>query len=87
MADLAEASVRDHSPAPPEPPPGPLDLHWLPPAPDWTARIRALEQVTDPGAAWRAMVRLANTRLDFIRTTRLDRCLQRSFRDAAPSRR
>ena len=61
------------------------DLYWLPDAVDWSARIRAIETETDADAAWREMVALAETRLDFVRTGRLDRALQRRFADAPPA--
>jgi FkbH-like protein len=50
-------------------------LYWLPEAKEWTAEVKSLElAAADP---WRSLVRLANTRLDFVRTGRLDRIAQR----------
>ena len=60
------------------------ELYWLPDAPDWSARLRALEAATDADVAWREMVALAETRLDFVRTGRLDRALRRRFAEAPP---
>jgi FkbH-like protein len=61
-----------------------LDLYWLPPVERWAERIREVEAAPDAGAAWSAMVALANTRLDFVRTLRLDRALQRRFGETPP---
>lgn len=60
-------------------------LAWLPPLGDWRARIGNLEQQAEPsGDAWQAMVSLANSRLDFLKTERLDRSLVRLFGSAPP---
>ncbi|MDC8758293.1 HAD-IIIC family phosphatase [Janthinobacterium fluminis] len=52
-------------------------LHWLPPAPpDWLEQVRAV--AANPAASlsdWRA---LAQLRLDFVQTARLDKLLARS---------
>jgi HAD superfamily phosphatase (TIGR01681 family) len=56
-------------------------LIWLPECPDWTARIQAAEGDGDP---WRALTRLANTRLDFIRTAKLDRVTGRLLGSEPP---
>ena len=61
-----------------------LDLYWLPAAEGWPERIKKLDKLDDPAAAWNELVALANTRMDFIRTGRLDRSLQRLFADAPP---
>jgi len=61
-----------------------LALHWLPEDPAWTAKLKAAEQESDPATAWSALVALANARMDFIRTTRLDRSVQRKFGAAPP---
>ena len=45
-------------------------LYWLPEAADWRVRLGGLG--SDPGAAWRAGVGLANLRLDFGKTSQLD---------------
>lgn len=52
-------------------------LHWLPPAPpDWLAQARAVAARPDaPGSAWAA---LAQLRLDFLQTRRLDNLLLRA---------
>lgn len=52
-----------------------MELHWLPPLPDWRDRLRALPE--DPAAAWDAGVALARTRLDFVGTNALDTALRR----------
>jgi FkbH-like protein len=61
-----------------------LDLYWLPPAEAWPERIKQLDRQQDGAAAWRELVALANTRMDFIRTGRLDRALQKLFGDEPP---
>jgi len=53
--------------------------YWLPVAPDFSARIKALDALTDPQVIWAELVALADTRLDFVRTGRLDRSLLRHF--------
>lgn len=60
-----------------------LELGWLPQV-DWTSRIAAAERLADPQQAWRALTALAGTRMDFIRTGRLDRLLMRHFAEAPP---
>ncbi len=64
----------------------PLDLYWLPPVDDWSARIGAIERLApvDP-SAWEMLVALANTRFDFLRAGRLDRALLRLFGEAPPA--
>jgi FkbH-like protein len=61
-----------------------LEPYWLPEAPDFDARVKALDGLTDPVAAWVELVALAETRLDFVRTMRLDRSLQRRFGERSP---
>jgi FkbH-like protein len=58
-------------------------LYWLPSDDAWPSRIKALEQ--EGPVDWDALVALANARLDFIRTERLDRLLRRAFGDAPPA--
>ncbi len=60
------------------------ELYWLPAVQDWSARIKAVETLTDPGEAWVRMVALANTRLDFVKTLRLDRALRGRYADGPP---
>ena len=60
------------------------ELYWLPEPKDWASRIKALDLEADPQTAWVAMIALANTRLDFIKTLRLDTSLQRRFNAAPP---
>jgi FkbH-like protein len=81
MVDLATrtADAELHSPSA-----GRLELGWLPAAKDWLADIKAADQLVDPAAAWSALVALAQTRMDFIRTGRLDRSLRKQFGDAPP---
>ena len=55
----------------------PPQLHWLAEAKEWSADVKALELRDGEASAWPTLVRLANTRLDFVRTTRLDRIARR----------
>jgi len=52
-------------------------LAWLPEATDFTGRLKALEAA--PERDWPGLVALANLRLDFLRTGRLDMLLRRQF--------
>ena len=90
---MSDVAVRDVATTVPASPPAVLsagrpsdafDLSWLPVAEGWSARIKALDKLDDPAAAWSELIALANTRMDFIRTGRLDRSLQRLFADAPP---
>jgi FkbH-like protein len=58
-------------------------LYWLPEAKEWTAEIKALELAA--ANPWRTLTRLANTRLDFVRTGRLDRIAQRQLGTQLPA--
>jgi FkbH-like protein len=58
------------------------ELIWLPECSDWPDRIRA---VTADGDSWRALTGLANTRLDFLRTVKLDRLAVRLFGSEQPA--
>jgi FkbH-like protein len=53
------------------------DLHWLPTQPDWRPRLDALG--ADPATVWEDAVALANARLDFLSTNRLDAKLRALF--------
>ena len=57
-------------------------LYWLPSDPDWPAKVKAVER--DKPVAWDSLVALANAKLDFIRTERLDTCLRGAFGTAPP---
>ena len=59
----------------------PLEMSWLPPVSDWSARLSALEKTSDI-AVWKELVSLANARLDFLQTLQLDRALRRRFIEA-----
>lgn len=58
-----------------------LDLYWLPEPVDWKKALSAPQQGAE---LWSHLVRIANSRLDFVRTNQLDHLLQRSFADEAP---
>ncbi len=51
-----------------------IQLAWLPENPDWAARLDRARQL-EPAAAIKEFVSLANCRIDFIQTARLDRAL------------
>ena len=63
----------------------PRELYWLPADPDWPARVKAIETLAEPAARWDALVALANARIDFIRTNRLDSALRKHFAAAPPA--
>ena len=58
------------------------ELDWLPEAGLFPDRIKALE--AQDRVAWPALVSLANLRLDFLKTERLDRLFLRHFASAPP---
>jgi FkbH-like protein len=64
-----------------------IDLSWLAPPIDFADELRRV--AATEAAAWSDLVRLANLRLDFVQTNRLDRALQKAVgadacgRDAA----
>ncbi len=61
----------------------PPQLHWLPEATEWAADVKALD--LPDASPWRSLTRLANTRLDFVRTARLDRIAGRLFGTTPPT--
>src|SRR3954447_9942769 len=58
------------------------DLYWLPDIPDFGQALRSIE--IDTGRAWQDLIRLANGRLDFVATNRLDRRVRALFPDGPP---
>jgi FkbH-like protein len=50
-------------------------LFWLPEQENWRGRLRALSTIDDPKRKWQTLVEMANSRLDFLTTTLLDRAL------------
>ncbi|GEP01681.1 HAD-IIIC family phosphatase [Methylobacterium haplocladii] len=57
-----------------------MHLSWLPEPRDWTRNLAALGA---PDAPWAAFVRLAETRLDALKTNQLDRALQKRLAHAS----
>ncbi len=55
----------------------PNSLHWLPERSDWSNALGAVETATPK--SWEQLRVLANTRMDFLQTNKLDRVLQRVF--------
>ena len=49
-----------------------IDLAWLPEDPQWRTRLKELPEAE---GRWEAMVALARTRMDFVRTTQIDKRL------------
>ena len=62
-----------------------LDLYWLPQVEGWPQRLKALDRLEAGSVAWSELVALANTRMDFVRTGRLDHSLQRLFATEPPT--
>lgn len=58
------------------------NLWWLPESPNWNDEFRSVNAMPAPG--WEALSRLANFRMDFVRTERLDNLAQRIFGDDPP---
>ncbi len=58
------------------------DLWWLPENADWTGEIRALGAA--PAAGWDRFMSLANCRMDFLKTERLDKLARNAFGDGPP---
>jgi len=65
------------------PPAKGLQLYWLPPPEPWHVAIRGAADADD-AVAWKTLVQVANTRLDFIETIRLDRAVRRRFPGPPP---
>jgi len=57
------------------------DLWWLPKNADWSDEVRSLGTT----AGWGRFVSLANCRMDFLQTERLDKLARKSFGDPPPS--
>ena len=63
--------------------PVPLEMTWLPFVPDWGERLSALDK-TSTLSVWKEFVALANARIGFAETLRLDRALGRRFSQWPP---
>ena len=61
-----------------------LALHWLPIVPTWADDLKALEKAAPDTQTWAKLVALANARLEFLQTNRLDRLLTRLYGAAPP---
>jgi FkbH-like protein len=59
------------------------ELIWLPPASDWQEKFAQLDKEPTQ-AAWEGLVALANTRVGFAETLRLDRALLKRFASTPP---
>ena len=57
------------------------DLWWLPENVDWSDEVRSL----GGAAGWDRFVSLANCRMDFLRTERLDKLARKNFGDHPPT--
>ena len=60
------------------------DLYWLPKNENWREALSKLDSCENLGEVWRSLVALANTRVDFLQTQRLDSILQRHFASDPP---
>jgi FkbH-like protein len=58
------------------------DLNWLPDNADWRAQLKALP--SDPELVWEQAVRLANARLDFVKTNMLDAAMRKVLAGRVP---
>lgn len=58
-----------------------IDLAWLPDDPEWRVRFKALPEES---GRWEALVALARTRMDFMRTNQIDRRLVETPSAAEP---
>ena len=57
-------------------------LYWFPEASDWRGQLRTLAEATTD--TWGKAVRLANTRLDFVKTNALDNTVRKLFAETPP---
>jgi FkbH-like protein len=62
----------------------PLDLYWLPENPGFSESIRCLPQFA-AAERWTKLCRIANSRIDFVATGRLDRAARAAFPEMPPS--
>lgn len=62
-----------------------FELGWLHGDDDWSFKLKDVE-AEKAGDTWSALVALANTRMDFVRTIRLDRALSKLFNAHEPPR-
>ena len=60
-----------------------VTLGWLPEPEEFRPRVRAIAQ-SDAAEVWGEAVRLANTRLDFVRTNQLDEAVRRALGGTLP---
>ncbi len=60
------------------------ELYWLPDLPNWDSALKSLN-AGDAAQAWENMVALANSRVDFLRTQRLARALERHLPEGPPA--
>jgi FkbH-like protein len=58
------------------------ELYWLPENAEWRAQLKTLS--SDPELAWGQGVRLANAKLDFVKTNMLDTALRKLFAGGGP---
>jgi FkbH-like protein len=54
-----------------------LELSWLPRIDGWSEAVRKAAALPTAAEAWREIVRLANSRIDFMETAKLDRVAQK----------
>jgi FkbH-like protein len=54
-------------------------MHWLPESSDFSVQLSSLNAAHSQETRWHDFVRLANSRLDFVQTNRLDRACRKAF--------
>lgn len=63
----------------------PPELHWLPePSPAWGSEVAQLNKSEDELSCWARLVELANYRLDYAQTLRLDNALRKLLTSSNP---
>jgi FkbH-like protein len=60
------------------------ELYWLPTDGGWLDKIKAIEKGPVADETWDALRGLANSRVDFLQTMRIDRQLNKLFPDTQP---
>jgi FkbH-like protein len=60
-------------------------LYWLPDDDRWTARLTEADSLPDEQRAWNALVAVARTRADFVRTKRIDLAMRKRFAAHPPA--
>ena len=62
-----------------------IELNWLPVDHDWNDHLALAIEEKDEGLRWHRLVSCARSRIDFTRTAKLDRVLQKQFAAGPPA--